>query len=119
MEAVTVRCYALAKGLAEKLRAVCGQRRHAIARDLYDIHELIRRGTDLGEALTILPTKFRAKTVTPPDNLLRTFEVRRSDFERDWERNLTPLLLAGDRIPFEGAWATAKRAVSAVETLRL
>ncbi len=117
MEAVMLRCYSLAEVLAEKLRAICGQRRHAIARDLYDIHELIRRGTDLGQTLTILPTKFRAKGITPSDNLLRTFETRRADFERDWERNLTPLLPAADRIPFEGAWATAKGAVSAVEAL--
>ena len=117
METVTLRCYPLAEILAEKLRAVCGQRRHAIARDLYDIHELIRRGTDLDEALAILPAKFRAKTLTPPDNLLQTFEARRADFERDWERNLTPLLPAADRIPFEEAWATVKRAISAVEAM--
>src|SRR5574337_599531 len=58
MGAITLRCYALAEVLAEKLRAICGQRRHAIARDLYDVRELIRRGTDLGEALVMLPAKF-------------------------------------------------------------
>jgi predicted nucleotidyltransferase component of viral defense system len=115
MEAVTLRCYSLSEVLAEKLRAICGQRRYAIARDLYDTHELIRRGTDLREALAILPAKFRAKTLTPPDNLLQIFEARRADFQRDWERNLTPLLPAADRIPFEEAWATVKGPVLAVE----
>jgi predicted nucleotidyltransferase component of viral defense system len=115
MEASMLRCYSLAEALAEKLRAICGQRRYAIARDLYDTHELIRRGTGLGEALAILPAKFRAKTLTPPQNLLQIFEARRADFQRDWERNLTPLLPAADRIPFEEAWATVKRAVLAVE----
>ena len=117
MEAVTLRCYSLPEVLAEKLRAICGQRRHAIARDLYDIHELIRRGTELGEALAILPAKFRAKTLIRPDRLLQMFEGRRADFQRDWERNLTLLLPAADRIPFEEAWATIKRAVLAVETM--
>lgn len=117
MEGVTLRCYLLAEVLAEKLRAVCGQRRHAIARDLYDIHELMRRGTELGEALAILPTKFRAKTLTPPNNLLQILEGRRADFQRDWERHLTPLLPAADRIPSEEAWATAKGAVLAVEAM--
>ena len=117
MKAPTLRCYPLAEVLAEKLRAVCGQRRHAIARDLYDIHELIRRGTDLGEALAILPTKFRAKTLTLPDNLLQILEGRRPDFQRDWERNLTPLLPAADRNPFEEAWAIVKRAILAVEAM--
>jgi predicted nucleotidyltransferase component of viral defense system len=118
-EAVTLRCYPLPEVLAEKLRAVCGQRRHAIARDLYDIHELIRRGTDLGEALAILPAKFRAKALIRPDKLLEVFEGRRADFQRDWERNLTPLLPAADRIPFEEAWATVKSAVLAVEGMPL
>ena len=117
MKAPTLRCYPLAEVLAEKLRAVCGQRRHAIARDVYDVHELIRRGTDLGEALAILPAKFRAKTLTPPENLLKIFEARRADFQRDWEGNLTPLLPAADRIPFEEAWATVKGAVLAVEAM--
>jgi predicted nucleotidyltransferase component of viral defense system len=115
MEAVMLRCYSLAEVLAEKLRAICGQRRHAIARDLYDIHELIRRGTDLGEALAILPAKFRAKAFIRPDKLLQIFEGRRADFQRDWERNLTPLLPAADRIPFEEAWVTVKGAVLVVE----
>ena len=117
MEAVMLRCYSLAEVLAEKLRAICGQRRHAIARDLYDIHELIRRGTDLREALAILPAKFRAKTLIRPDRLLQMFEGRRADFQRDWERNLTSLLPAADRISFEEAWATAKGAISAVEAM--
>jgi predicted nucleotidyltransferase component of viral defense system len=117
MEPVTLRCYPLAEILAEKLRAVCGQRRHAIARDLYDIHELIRREPDLGEALAILPAKFQAKGLAIPGNLLQILDERKPDFERDWERNLTPLLPAADRIPFEEAWATVKMAVSAVQAI--
>jgi predicted nucleotidyltransferase component of viral defense system len=117
MEAVTLRCYPLAEVLAEKLRAICGQRRHAIARDLYDIHELIRRGADLGEALTILPAKFRAKNLKPSRALIQDLEERKPDFQRDWDRNLIPLLPAADRIPFEEAWPTVRRAIEAVEAM--
>jgi predicted nucleotidyltransferase component of viral defense system len=38
-------------------------------------------------------------------------------FSEDLDFTLTPLLPAAGRIPFEGAWATAKRAVSAVEAM--
>lgn len=117
MGTVMLWCYPLAEVLAEKLRAVCGQRRHAIARDLYDAHELLRHGTKVGEALAILPAKFRAKALGPPDNLAQILEERRADLQRDWERNLTPLLPAADRIPFEAAWATISRAVLAIEAM--
>lgn len=117
METVTLRCYTLSEVLAEKLRALCGQRRHAIARDLYDIHELIRRGTPLRETLAILPGKFKAKGLAIPGNLLQILEERKPDFERDWERNLIPLLPAADRIPFEEPWVTVKMAVSAVQEM--
>lgn len=119
MGTIRVRCYALAEVLAEKLRAVCGQRRHAIARDVYDISELIRRGTAVPETIRILPVKFKVKglSLSGPGNLLRILEERRPDFQRDWDRNLIPLLPAGDRIPFEEAWATVKDAVSTVRAV--
>lgn len=117
METPMLRCYALSEVLAEKMRAICGQRRHAIARDLYDIHELIRRGADLREALTILPAKFRAKNLKPSRAPIQDFEERKPDFQRDWDRNLIPLLPAADRIPFEEAWATVRQTIEAVEAV--
>lgn len=117
MKAAGIRCYSLVEVLAEKLRAVCGQRRYAIARDVYDIHELVRRGTALREALTILPAKFKVKGLSLPASLVQSLEDRRADFEQDWARNLTPLLLPRDRIPIEDAWTTVREAVSAVQVL--
>ena len=40
--ACEIRAYALEEVLAEKLRAAAGQRRHAVARDIYDIANLVR-----------------------------------------------------------------------------
>jgi predicted nucleotidyltransferase component of viral defense system len=109
-----VRCYSLTEVLAEKLRAMCGQRRFAIARDLYDVHELIRKGTSLHSAIRIFPAKCRVKGLVLPSDLLDTFDDRMEDFRLEWGRNLMALLPATDHIPFEDAWATCRAAIEAV-----
>ena len=109
--AVTLRCYSLVEILAEKLRAICGQRRYALARDLFDLHELMRRGASLQEATRILPTKCSIKNVTLGKEMLQDFEARVADFRLDWDRNLLPLLPQRDKVPFDEAWATARNAV--------
>ncbi|HEX7512951.1 MAG TPA: nucleotidyl transferase AbiEii/AbiGii toxin family protein [Candidatus Methylomirabilis sp.] len=115
--ALRLSCYSLAEMLAEKLRAVCGQRRHAIARDLYDIHEALRRGVSLNDALAILPTKCRFKDIALGGESLKKFETRIDGFRRDWQFNVIPLLAEPDRIPFEDAWKTARMAVAAAAAL--
>lgn len=112
--AVKLKCYSLVEALAEKLRAICGQRRFAIARDLYDVHEIIRRGTDPHRAVAILPAKLRIKNLDLPKDLSGRIEERRAEFETDWERNLIPLLAPVNRIPLEGAWTTVKEVVALV-----
>ena len=100
--------------LAEKLRAICSQRRFAIARDLYDVHEIICRGTDPHRAVAILPAKLRIKNLDLPKDLRGRIEERRAEFETNWERNLIPLLAPVNRVPFEDAWTTVKKAVALV-----
>ena len=112
--AVNLKCYSLVEVLAEKLRAICGQRRFAIARDVYDVHEIIRRGTDARRAVAILPAKLRIKHLELPKDLVGRLEERRAEFETEWERNLIPLLTSGNRIRFEDAWTTIKAAVALV-----
>lgn len=112
--AVKLECYSLVEVLAEKLRAICGQRRFPIARDLYDVHEIIRRGTDARRAVAILPAKLRLKHLELPKDLVGRLEERRAEFEADWERNLIPLLTQPNQVPFGDAWTTVREAVALV-----
>ncbi|HJW84128.1 MAG TPA: nucleotidyl transferase AbiEii/AbiGii toxin family protein, partial [Anaerolineae bacterium] len=67
LEQVELPCYALEEILAEKIRAVSGQRRFAISRDLYDNHRLVQAGVSVDKAVALLPAKFAARGVDPAE----------------------------------------------------
>ena len=70
--------------LSEKLRALSGQRRYAIARDLYDVYQLVERGSlDLADVISILPRKFSVKGLNVEEIEMDYVENRREEFERD------------------------------------
>jgi predicted nucleotidyltransferase component of viral defense system len=103
---VKIPCYSLAEMFSEKLRALIGQRRFAIARDLYDVFQLVKRGSlDLADVISILPRKFSVKGLDVEDIQVDYVENRRDEFERDWDRNLRYLLPITDEVSFEEAWA--------------
>lgn len=103
---VKIPCYGLAEMFSEKLRALIGQRRFAIARDLYDVFQLVKRGSlDLADVISILPRKFSVKGLDVEDIQVDYVENRRDEFERDWDRNLRYLLPISDEVSFEEAWA--------------
>jgi predicted nucleotidyltransferase component of viral defense system len=85
-------CYALEEVLAEKLRAVGGQRRHAIARGVYDIAQLVRRGTDTSAALDAVPVKAAAKGVDLSDASV-AFRRREEEYRASWDRTLEYLVV--------------------------
>jgi predicted nucleotidyltransferase component of viral defense system len=97
-------CYGLAEVLTEKLRAVLGQRRFAVSRDLFDIHQLIRSGVDETGVRDALPAKLNVKdlvvTTVTADRMLS----RKAAFLVDWTRNLTPLVQPAMLPEFEEAW---------------
>ncbi len=97
-------CYTLEEVLAEKLRAAAGQRKHAVARDLYDIGSLVRRGADSDAALAALPQKAAHKNVDLSDAAVR-FRARKNEFEASWDRTLAYLVV--DDLGFEDAFAIA------------
>ncbi|PKQ16496.1 MAG: hypothetical protein CVT67_05025 [Actinobacteria bacterium HGW-Actinobacteria-7] len=104
--ACVVRSYALEEVLAEKLRAAAGQRRHAVARDIYDIANLVQRGTDVEAALGALPGKAAHKGLSL-DRAAEHFAARRAEFEASWERSLAYLVV--EDIGFDQAFsATAE-----------
>jgi predicted nucleotidyltransferase component of viral defense system len=110
-----VTCYSLQEILAEKLRAIAGQRRFAISRDLYDIYHIVRSGISISEVLPMVPVKFMVHGIDInsiyPDNFL----VRKQEFERDWEKRLNYLVSRQNVVSFEDAWRTS---IELLQTLK-
>ena len=110
---VELTCYALEEILAEKVRAVSGQRRFAISRDLYDIHRLVQAGVSVASVAPFLAAKFAARGVEvaglDADHLLAS----RASFEQDWERRMGYLAPDADATTFAAAWQAT------VEVVRL
>lgn len=105
--APSIPCYALVEVLAEKLRAISGQRRFAVSRDLYDIHRLLQIGVSVADLLPLLAAKFAARGVNLAALDIPQFEARRAAFATDWERRLSYLVRDTLPVTFEMAWQTA------------
>lgn len=87
-----ISAYTLEEVLAEKLRAAAGQRRHAVARDIYDIASVVSRGADTEAALSALPRKAAYKGVNLSDAAAR-FRARESEYAASWDRTVEHLVL--------------------------
>ena len=110
-----LRCYDLREVLLEKLRGLAGQRRFAIARDLYDAHWLLERaGVNVSDVSPRARAKFAAKGVDLSAAALDDLNARKEEFERDWSRNVVRLTPGDIGVSFDEAWA---RAVNALENL--
>ena len=96
-------CYALEEVMSEKVRAVLGQRLHAVSRDVYDIFSLLEH-VDERKVRVNLPRKLQARKVelevVDPGRLLE----RKGEFRADWQRNLAHLLPPGAEREFEEVW---------------
>jgi predicted nucleotidyltransferase component of viral defense system len=114
---VAIPCYDLAEMLTEKLRAISGQRRFAVSRDIYDIHQLIGQGVSLAAIRQALPAKLAAKGL-PPDRISAAgLAQRRAVFETDWEHRLAHLLPPQQPVTFDAAWQSVVKLVAALEPL--
>lgn len=109
-------CYDLAEMMAEKVRAISGQRRYAISRDIYDIYQLATSGVALEPVRQALPIKLIAKGLPPTVVDVESLLTRRNVFEVDWQRRLTHLLPPQQPITFALAW---QRVLEVVALLRV
>jgi predicted nucleotidyltransferase component of viral defense system len=110
---IEVPCYDLREMLLEKLRGISGQRRFAIARDLYDIQQLLQRmDVRIEDVSPHARKKFAATEIVLSPTTLNGLHARKDEFETDWARNVVRLTPASVNADFEAAWATAIRAVS-------
>lgn len=96
-------CYCLEEVIAEKIRAVGGQRRFAVSRDIYDIYNLVSFGIDKNAVMQILSGKFEVRGLSLEAININAIQQRRSEFERDWERRLNYLIINKD-LEFNKAW---------------
>lgn len=111
----TIPCYTLAEMLAEKLRAISGQRRFAISRDLYDIYQLAGTGIAIDAIRAALPAKFAAKGLSVDSLSVERLVAQRDLFLRDWNRRLAHLLPAGQLAPFDSAWQATLDLITLLE----
>lgn len=117
LEKPIISCYDLHEVLAEKVRALCGQRRFAISRDIYDIHRLIQSGVDVANIVNYLPEKFKVRGVDISALHVTTLEKRRSEFEQSWSKQLSYLIPDSDVISFEDVWQETLKVIRQLETL--
>lgn len=96
--------YSLEEILVEKLRAFSGQRKHAIARDIFDLYFLSTHGVDEPRAIAAVDAKFRFKGIDLESLAIDVVEARKEDFRANWNNNLAYLLPDQLRVPFERAW---------------
>ena len=102
---VRVPCYDPLEMAAEKVRALSGQRKYAISRDVYDLDQLMRRHSlDMGELASALPAKFRAKGLDAGEVGPEKLDTREEEFRQDWNRNVVYLIAHAADIDFNEAW---------------
>jgi predicted nucleotidyltransferase component of viral defense system len=104
---VEAECYSLPEMVAEKIRAITGQRRFAVSRDLYDIYQLSRQAIDAAEVRTALPAKFAAKGMDIKSFSIGRLMDRRDAMRSDWDRRLVHLFPIGQLVGFDVAWQVA------------
>jgi predicted nucleotidyltransferase component of viral defense system len=107
LPATHLRTYSLEEILLEKLRAFSGQRKHAIARDIFDIYYLVAKGADVDASLSAFAGKCLAKGIDPLSLTLNTPRQREPEYRLNWEKNLEYLVPQELKIPFGTAWNTA------------
>lgn len=114
---VAIPSYDLAEMLTEKLRAISGQRRFAISRDIYDIQQLAGQNISLTGVRQALPAKLAAKGLPPNIVSVEGLIQRRAVFEVDWERRLAHLLPPLQPVTFAAAWQSVMELVTALQVL--
>lgn len=94
--------------MAEKIRAIMGQRIYAVSRDLYDIF-CLGRFVDDRKVLDGLPAKLAVRGVDVEAFESKRVTTRKVEFRADWDRNLANLLPPGDDAEFDEVWDSVVR----------
>jgi predicted nucleotidyltransferase component of viral defense system len=112
---VQVPCYDVLEMLAEKARALAGQRQYAISRDLYDIAQLTTRVlADPARVAAAMPEKMKVKGLAASRIDVERLQMRQDEFRADWQRSLVHLVPAGVGPDFDAAWAQTMDFIAAL-----
>lgn len=103
----SIRVYALEEILAEKLRAFSGQRKWAVARDVYDLYMLSKSAVDINSVLASFLQKCAVKGIAPADINVAKVIQRRPEYESNWQNNLEYLVPSTSKVMFDEAWDIA------------
>lgn len=96
--------YSLEEALIEKCRAVAGQRKFAIARDLYDIYKLTQQKIDIKKSFNAFEKKCRIKGISKRNLDLNQIIQKKNVYFINWQQNLEYLIPEDQKISFESAW---------------
>lgn len=110
----SIRVYALEEILAEKLRAFSGQRKWAVARDVYDLYMLSKSNIDINSVLAAFLQKCAVKGISPVDIDVAKVMQRRPEYESNWGNNLEYLVPATSKAMFDEAWDIALKLLARV-----
>jgi predicted nucleotidyltransferase component of viral defense system len=117
IEEIPVPCYTLQEILSEKLRALCGQRKFAISRHVFDIHKLMTEGQlELEGMRGLIRQKFEIKDIPFQEFEPNVVAARRDEFEQDWARDLQHLLPMSHEITFDQAWEVTTETIARIAT---
>ena len=105
---IRIPVYSLEEMFVEKLRAISGQRRFAIGRDLYDIFHLNAFGIDIESAIRAFRRKCEEKGLKVEDIHLETFDKRKDQYRTDYKRNLSYLVPKEKMRDFEEVWMASR-----------
>ena len=113
---LTIPVYSLEEVLTEKLRAFSGQRRRAIARDVFDIYHIHKKVIDQTRISEAFRAKCRVKGIELADVQIDPVLKRREEFRVNWENNLRYLIPDSLSVPFDEAWGSAVEILQRVVT---
>ena len=100
----SLRAYALEEVFTEKLRALAGQRKYAVSRDLYDLWSLNKSELRRDLVLSAFHEKCKIKGLKPTSNNLQRLGELKEEYEKNWKNNLEYLIPADLKCPFSEAW---------------
>jgi predicted nucleotidyltransferase component of viral defense system len=96
------------------LRAFSGQRKWAVARDVYDLFMLSKSSIDSDAALRAFPQKCAAKGISCAEIDVAKVIQRRMEYESNWRNNLEYLVPATSKTRFDEAWDAALKLLARV-----
>jgi len=103
----SIKVYSLEEIFVEKLRALSGQRRYAISRDIFDIHFLSSKGVQVNVVTDAFEEKCRIKSINLSQISIEKVKSRKEEYRTNWKNHLEYLIPKNLKVTFDEAWDTS------------